>query len=254
MQWTLRKKILIGYGIALLLMVVIVVWSLANLLRLGRASDAILTENYKSILAADSMIGAIERQDSAILLLILGYPDEGLTQFAENETQFLLWLGRARDNITVPGEDKIVSTIERGYSDYLAAFSRLRPMVGPSSDEAAGFYHETVLPVFKLVRDECVRLREVNQETMFRASSRATRIAHRAVASVLIIGIGAVSLGLVFSLLLSHLLVQPLGQLAGATQKLAAGDYDAHVSAQFLGRAGPAGGGLQHDGRKAQGL
>ena len=231
MQWTLRKKILIGYGIALLLMVVIVAWSLANLLRLGMASDAILTENYKSILAADSMIGAIERQDSAALLLILGYPDEGLTQFAENETQFLQWLGRAKDNITVPGEDKIVETIERGYSDYLAAFSRLRPLVGPGSDEAAGFYHETVLPAFKLVRDECVRLREVNQETMFLASSRATRIAHRAVASVLIIGIGAVSLGLVFSLLLSHLLVQPLHQLAGATQKLAAGDYDAHVSA-----------------------
>ncbi len=232
MRWTLRKKILIGYGIALLLMVVIVVWSLANLLRLGMASDAILTENYKSILAADSMIGAIERQDSATLLLILGYPDEGLAQFAENETQFLLWLGRAKDNITVPGEDKIVETIERGYSDYLAAFSRLRPLVGPGSDEAAGFYHETVLPVFKLVRDECVRLREVNQETMFRASSRATRIAHRAVASVLIIGIGAVSLGLIFSLLLSHLLVQPLRQLAGATQKLAVGDYDAHVSAR----------------------
>jgi NtrC-family two-component system sensor histidine kinase KinB len=237
-RWTLRKKILIGYGIALLLMVVIVGWSLANLLRLGKASDAILTENYRSILAADNMIGAIERQDSAILLLMLGYSDEGLQQFGENENQFLQWLGRAKDNITVPGEDKVVQTIESGYSTYLVAFSHLRALVGADSDEAAGFYHETVLLSFRRVRDECVRLREVNQETMFRASNRAARIAHRAVVSVLIIGVGAVSLGLTFSLLLSHVLVQPLRQLTGATQKLAEGDYDVRVAAHSFDELG----------------
>ncbi len=176
MQWTLRTKILIGYGIALLLMVMILAWSLANLLRLGMASDAILTENYKSILAADNMIGAIERQDSAALLLILGYPDEGLAQFAENETQFLLWLGRAKDNITIASEEQIIETIEGGYSAYLVGFSSLRGLVQTDSDEAAGFYHETLLPAFRLVRDKCGHLRDVNQETMFLASSRATRI------------------------------------------------------------------------------
>lgn len=231
MQWTLRKKILLGYGIALLLMVVIVAWSLANLLRLGRASDAILTENYRSILAADNMIGSIERQDSAALLLILGYPDEGLAQFAENESQFLLWLGRAKDNITIAGEEQIIDRIEQAYSAYLLAFSRLRPLVRTSSDQASGFYHETILPAFKLVRGECDRLREMNQETMFLASSRAAQIAHRAVASVLIIGLGAVGLALAFSLLLSQRLVQPLRQLTAATQRLAAGEYDTHVSA-----------------------
>ncbi len=231
MQWTLRKKILIGYGIALLLMVVIVAWSLVNLLRLGRASDAILTENYKSILAADNMIGAIERQDGAALLLILGYSDEGLTQFEENETQFLLWLGRAQDNVTIPGEGQIVKAIQYGYSQYLAHFSDLRPLVSARSEKTAAFYHETMLPTFKLIHNECIRLRELNQNTMFLVSNRATQIAHRAVVSVLLIGVGAVGLGLTFSLLLSHLLVQPLRQFTAATQELAAGDYNAHVSA-----------------------
>ncbi|MCJ7785840.1 MAG: hypothetical protein MUP41_18060, partial [Desulfobacterales bacterium] len=44
---SLRKKIFIGYGIALALMVVVFVWALVHLLVLGEASDAILRENYK---------------------------------------------------------------------------------------------------------------------------------------------------------------------------------------------------------------
>ncbi len=57
---SLRKKIFIGYGIALALMIVVCVWALVHLLDLGEASDAILRENYKSILAAENMVYAIE--------------------------------------------------------------------------------------------------------------------------------------------------------------------------------------------------
>ena len=69
---TLRTKILAGYGIGLLLMVAMLAWAFASLVALGSASDAILRENYSSILAAQNMVGAIERQDSAALLLVHG--------------------------------------------------------------------------------------------------------------------------------------------------------------------------------------
>ena len=73
MIWTLRKKILIGYGITLAVAMVVFLWAFVNLLRLGHASDAILSENYRSILAAENMIDAIERQDSGTLLIITAY-------------------------------------------------------------------------------------------------------------------------------------------------------------------------------------
>ena len=56
MVWSLRKKIFIGYGITLSLMIVVLIWALVNLLDLGNASDAIFRENYKSILAAENMV------------------------------------------------------------------------------------------------------------------------------------------------------------------------------------------------------
>jgi NtrC-family two-component system sensor histidine kinase KinB len=81
MVWTLRKKIFIGYGITFVLMVLILVWAFINLWDLGQTSSAILKENYKSILAAENMVYAIKRQDSAILLMFLGYQEKGWNQF-----------------------------------------------------------------------------------------------------------------------------------------------------------------------------
>lgn len=114
MRWTLRKKILTGFGITLSIMVIVTAWALVNLAKLGKASDAILKENYNSILAAENMIESIERQDSAILLIIVGYEDDGIRQFREHESLFLQWLGRAKDNITVEGEKEIVDRLEMG--------------------------------------------------------------------------------------------------------------------------------------------
>ncbi len=184
MIWTLRKKIFIGYGITLGLMVVILIWAFLHLRNLGQASDAILRENYRSILAAENMVYALERQDSAILLILLGYEEEGWKQFRENEGQFFQWLGRAKDNITIEGEDKIVGAIERGYSAYLNQVSEIKPISISGPRKTATFYHETMLPSFLKVRETCIRLREINQENMYRVSDRASFIARRAIWSM----------------------------------------------------------------------
>jgi len=225
----LRRKILVGYGITLALMAVVLVWAVANLIGLGQASDAILRENYKSILAAENMIDAIERQDSATLLVILDYGDEGLTQFRENENRFLQWLGRAKDNVTIPGEADILASIESRYSAYLVSFSQLRERRVSSPEKAGEFYHETVLPTCKQVQDDAVRLRDLNHDTMFSASRRAERVAHTAIWSTIGVALGAIGLGLGFSLLLSHRLTQPIRQMMDATNALAEGNYEVRV-------------------------
>lgn len=229
--WTLRKKVLIGYGLALCLMIAVIAWSLVNLMHLGSAAEAILKENYKSILAAESMIESLERQDSAILLLMLDYSDEAIFQFRDNENHFLLWLGRAKDNITVPGEETIVKNIGSKYSVYLVDFSDLQSMLHSDPEKAGGFYHETVLPSFKTVRSECIRLRDINQETMFAASRRAEEVSRRAFWSVFTIGSVSVTVGLVFSFLLAGLIVKPVHQVIEAMGKISEGDYDVEVKA-----------------------
>ena len=231
MVWTLRKKIFIGYGITLVLMVLVLVWAFINLWDLGQASDAILKENYKSILAAENMVYAIERQDSAILLVFAGYEEQGWKQFRENESEFFQWLARAKDNITIEGEETIVKSIETGYSSYLQHVVELKSISIGSPRKTATIYHEAILPAFLSVRDTCIRLREINQQNMFKVSDRARYIAKRAIWSMATIGIVAVGIGIGFSLLLSNLLTKPVRQMVEATQKIAEGNYDIQISA-----------------------
>jgi NtrC-family two-component system sensor histidine kinase KinB len=219
---TFRAKVFFGYGCVLCLMALMFTWSVFSLLALGQASDSILRENYKSIKAAEEMIDAIERQDSATLLAMLGGGAESSAEFKENETRFLQWLARAKDNITIVGEEEILAAIEKHYAQYLAVASVLfaRP------DPDLGRYRNEVETVFKKARDNCVRLREINEATMIEASDRAEKIANGAVRFSVISGGGALVLGIIFSLYLAGRLARPVADMRAAALRIAQGDYD----------------------------
>jgi NtrC-family two-component system sensor histidine kinase KinB len=226
---TFRTKILLGYGASLLLIIVVLSWAVVLILRLGRASESILRENYQSIQAAENMIDAVERQDSATLLILLGYEQQGASEFRENETLFLQWLGRAKDNITIPGEKEIVDSLEKSYSRYLTEIPNLQLLHRSDPVKAADSYHEVVLPLFRSIRDACVRLRDLNHETMYAASNRANKISVQAVFSISVIGGASVILVIVFSLFVSHLISRPVTELKEAALQVAQGNYDVQV-------------------------
>ncbi len=228
--WTLRKKVLLGYGIVLLLAGVAFGWALVNLLRLGDASGAILSENYRSIIAADYMIDALERQDSGVLLYILGFEDEGVRQFRENQSEFSQWLARAEDNVTIPGEAVVLRSIDSSYTEYLVAFTR--SLRGNGADGPLRMrYHEELLPSFRAVRESVSALRLLKEETMAAASDRAGRVARTATWSVTFVGVLTLLFGLAFSLVLTNRLVRPIRRMREAAEHIAAGDYDVDVPA-----------------------
>jgi NtrC-family two-component system sensor histidine kinase KinB len=228
-MWTFRRKILLGYGAALLLIIVVLAWAMILILRLGRASESILRENYQSILAAENMIDAVERQDSSTLFILSGYEEQGISEFRENETLFLQWLGRAKENITIPGEREVLETLETNYTNYLKEISNLQLLHQSNSGKAVNVYHETILPLFRSILESCIKLRELNHETMYASSNRAHNISVQAVFSLLGIGAASVILVIVFSFFLSHLISRPVTELKEASLQLAQGNYDVQV-------------------------
>ena len=218
----LKNKILLGYGLSLALVVLVGGWGVTNLRRLGKASEAILKENYNSILAAENTIEALERQDSAILLFLLENRDRGSQQFQNNQIEFLKWLGRAEGNVTIPGEADIIASIENSYQNYLSAFARLQQQNNPTTEE----YYETIIPIFEQIYDRSTRLRNINQSAMEAASANAQQISNQAIWSMAIAGATAAGIGLGFSLLLTRRIVNPLTEMTTATEKIASGDYD----------------------------
>jgi len=230
---TLKKKILIGYGVAFILMGLVVAWSVTNLVSLGKASKAILSENYRSILAAENMVDALERQDSGILLILLGEFKQGAEQFRDNEAVFLEWFTRAKDNITIEGEEELVNDLESNYTAYRQFFYTwidLRDNEKPNS--SSSLYLESVYPIFSQVRDSCISLRRLNEKTMYTASIKAEIVAQRAIWSTSIVALSALTVALIFSLFLAEKIVRPIRRFMEASRKISAGDYTVQVPAE----------------------
>ena len=76
--------------------------------------------------------------------------------------------------------------------------SNLQLLYRSNRIEAANAYHEVVLPLFRSIRDTCIKLRDLNHETMYAASNRANKISVQAVFSISVIGVVSVVL-VVFS-------------------------------------------------------
>lgn len=227
---TLRRKILVGYGLACLLLALVVSWAVVNLVSLGKATASILSENYRSILAADGMTEALDRQDSGALLALAGDPDGGLARFQEGEALFFAWLTRAEDNITIQGEAEIVRAIRSGFETYRKEF--------PSSvDEGGGAYAgmratylETLLPLYLNTKEECGRLRELNEKVMYAARDAAGLRARKAIWSTALVASSALVSALAFSLVFADRISRPLVRLMEASRRISAGDYSVEVT------------------------
>lgn len=229
---TFRKKILLGYGVAFLLMGIVIVWAISTLLGLGKASTAILQENYRSILAAESMLNAIERQDSAILLGFVGRGAKADQLFRTNETEFLQWLSRARDNITLNDETAIIQTVDSAYTAYLAQVSRLQVLQTEDTETAKTLYAETIYPGFTRIQHALNRLRGINQDAMYQASDHARTVARQAIWSTAAVGVAGIILGILFSIVISGQITQPVQRLMEAARGLASGDYRVRVRSE----------------------
>lgn len=237
----LKRKILIGYGAALMIMGAAAALSVTNLVALGRATDAILRENYRSILAAENMILSLERQDSGVLMIFSGAPESGLALFMKHEAEFLEWLGRACDNVTIAGETAVVSKIKAAFGVYRDAVHRQAvPSFGTAGQDSSSLirenfyrtsseYEKGILPLFESVRAACLELRHLNESTMYSASETAGAVASRAIWTTSVTTGAAFVLVLVFSIVLAGKITGPIKRFMDASRMISNGDYTVRI-------------------------
>ena len=108
----LRQKLSLGFGGLLLIILIIGGQSIVQFEELGQSIDVILRENYRSVVACQEMKEALERMDSGILFVLLGYDEEGKGLIRANEERFEKALKVELGNITLPGEGEKAAALK----------------------------------------------------------------------------------------------------------------------------------------------
>ncbi|ACB83849.1 ATP-binding protein [Natranaerobius thermophilus] len=230
---SIRIKIL---GVIALLLIVLAInssWAVNNFQMLDDSIEAIMQANYRSVDAAQNMIVALERQDSAILTYLFE-EDEDISQtFREHEREFMKWFTLADDNITEVDEPEIIENIDNSYAEFALEFNKLQNIqVEEGTDAARQHYYDQVFPKFEDAKDFTRRLLELNQNKMLELQGQAETRASNATKTTAIISILTVVTGTVLALYISGKITRPIRDLTKKMEKVSQGDYQQQLDIQ----------------------
>jgi len=206
----IRAKIMSGFLILATMLLVAGAWSIYELKNIGISAQIILDENYKSIDAAKVMIEALEREDSAVLLLLLGKRDEGMDILKVADGNFQKALEIARNNITIPGERNYVDAIEKSYASYRKLW---QPFTGVGYRGNLNLYFQEVNPTFITVKTAVTELMSLNHRAMYQTASYVEGRAHRATMPGIIAIAAAFIFAIIFSFLINLYVISPIVRL-----------------------------------------
>src|SRR5437868_3212709 len=111
MTLTLRSRILLLLVPPLLILLALAGAASVTVLHLSGRINAILRENYDSVIAMQILNEALERIDSAFQFALADQEDKARQQFAENWPAYHQGLEKERHNVTLLGEQELVDRL-----------------------------------------------------------------------------------------------------------------------------------------------
>jgi HAMP domain-containing protein len=212
-----RGKILLGFLILAVMLFLAGAWSIYELSKIGTSVQRLLDDNYKSIDAAQLMTEALEREDSAILLLLSGNWKEGREIIRSADLSFREAFKTAENNVTIPGEKACLDEIEKTYRVFKSLWDK--PIVETKREENLAWYYQKVNPSFLNVKLAVEKLMALNDQVMYQTASDLKSRAHRAVMPGVVAILSALIFTLVFNYFVNYYLVSPIIKITKEIQK-----------------------------------
>jgi methyl-accepting chemotaxis protein len=181
---------------------------------LSNSVHGLIQDNYKSIEASKTMIGAVEREDSGILLLMLGEWETGKMIIDSADIIFLAALETAKNNITEPGEERYIENIESTYSTFKEKWGR--PIADIYKDGDISWYNNDIHQSFLNTRNAIERLMTLNQTALYNEASELKEKSKRAIMPGIVSIISALILSALLNFFITRYFVRPISELAEA--------------------------------------
>jgi len=226
---SLRYKVRLGYVVLLCISIGTSVFAVYNFSRLGDSIGRILRENYHSVLAAENMVKALERQQNAQLSMFAG--EAGKALFYENRDLFLRWYQKATEDMTLPIEPVILDSLIATYRTYLLFSDSLHSLVYAEGTlaTAKAYHFDMVRPITNKLKEQCFQLLEVNQNAIMAVDRSAKAIATEATFTVIATTSIAIFLIILASIHFTRRIIKPAEKLTFTVRQISQGHLNQKI-------------------------
>ena len=216
MKKTLKLKIYLSFLLLIAMLAVAGVVSIYEFRKLSDNLQSLIEDNYKTIKESKNMMEALEREDSGVLLLMVGEWEHGRQILDSADNSFKKAFDIVKNNITEAGEDKFVVNIRNKYEAYKKEW--LLPVVGTKKQNDIVWYKTNIHQKFLYTKEAVNDLMILNEESMHDTASKIKDKAHRAIMPGIISIIAALIFSLMLSFFITKYFVQPIEQLVEAVK------------------------------------
>jgi methyl-accepting chemotaxis protein len=204
----IRLKIFSGFMILAAMLLIAGFISIHEFMNISNYVQRLLDDNYKSIEASRTMIEALEREDSGILLLLLGHWNQGRKILEEGDKLFNKGFSDAHNNITIPGEGEYVEKVKKDYGLFKEVWEK--PIVGTKTEGDFIWYYNNSHQQFLNVKESVKELMEINQVTMYKTGSDLKNRSQRAVMPGIVAIISAIVFAVLFNYFINYYIAKPI--------------------------------------------
>jgi signal transduction histidine kinase len=239
MTLSLRSRLILTLAPLLVLMAILGGAAAWLLYRLGGRVDAILRENYDSVLYMERLNEALERIDSSFQFALVGEP-KAEAQYQTNWDVYWKYLKAEQTNITIEGEGELVDRLTSLTQKYHAlgdAFYARR-----AADQAKRrndyFKKDGLYDTFQEIKTVSGQILRLNQDNMEKANKEARQTAED---SLIWFGAGLLAAVVVAGLLAwqtHRALLQPIQAVTQSALAIGMGNFDQVVPSVSLAELG----------------
>lgn len=208
-MFKIRFKIITGFMILAIMLVISGLISIYELTKLGDQVNRLLMDNYRSIDFSKQMNYSLSLQERAIIMSIQGDKSKAQSLFANSVQTFSENLLKASNNLTLPGEVKLVDSIAIAFSAYKSKAEQF--MADPSPSITT--YLNEISPALQSVKHGVENLLTVNQQNLNHTVNLLERSPYRTILPGLIVVITSVVFSIIFNYMISYYLLNPIGRI-----------------------------------------
>ena len=210
---SLRAKIFSSFMLLVLMLAIAGIMSIIEFNKVGVSIKNVMDNNYKSIEQTNHMLDALEREDSGLLMCLMGNGETGGQTIALAYSTIQNAIQTARNNITEKGEERYIGNVIDNYEKFHTSVKQITDTSATLTLEEKNDVYLQNQQLFFAAKKSIHELMRLNQDSVYKQTDLMKENSKRAMMPAIVSIVAAIVFALLLNFFISEYFINPINRL-----------------------------------------